>query len=1099
MQQQTISTLITPLLNVFFCVLFSAQTFSTELYKRFGIDDGLPNATIYSVTQDERGFIWLGSTNSGLLRFDGYKFTEFPILPPIEAATQQVPDVGVILIDSSQSIWAGTWGVGLSKIDSNSAQLHRFTVENGLAGNQIQALLEDQQHYIWVGTTTGLSRISPQGEISIVAPLTAENPLADQRVWSLSQSSDGTVWIGTSAGLHYWRPASGLSPVLQVVPGADSFSRDNEIRALLENDQQIWIGTRNGLYSLDVNTLQFDALPLPQPDMAQPIVNVLSTTGNGVLLMGSYNGLFRVDMRKRRYIVNNTLNALPNVNIRAIKEDNSGVLWLGTRESGLYRSVIASAAFDTIDALSDISELTDSHFSVTSLLRTDNALWLGGVDKAYRLDLTTNSMQTFSIGSRINAFAVDPEQNLFLATDKGLYRYLDSQTLQKLDTPFTLASMTNRNVRDLVIDKFGTFYLGLWGEGVIAWQPGNDQVKHWLPELALRDIGNAVQSIFVSDDRQLWVGTRYSGLFQIDLATSAVLQHSTELQQHMQLPHNEVHCVRQQQDLLAVCTKQGLVLINRMLGTQQLFTTDNGLADNNVLGVLLRPDRQLWALTTKGLSLLPAGETRFIHYNSNDGMVATELNQNAVTADSTYLYFGSINGVVVVRPELLQSNHHMPQPVLSALTIDHQLHQLMPFQQEWPDITLSPQQRTINFEFSALDYQDPQRNQFLYKLQGIDQDWVQAQQRNSAFYANLPPGEYALWLKASNNHGLFSSPVQVARLIVTPQWWQHAWIIYVSIFVVTAIFWLVHRYRLRHIRQVNRLLQSAIEAKAKSQLILETRVTERTQALEENSVTLSLRTKQLEKSLAELASKNTELKRLDKLKDEFIATVSHELRTPLTAIRGAIGLISQNIVTPGTELYSTMVHTAQSNSERLAQLINDLLDLQKFTAGTFTLTITTVDLCQLAEQSVKAMQPYAQRYQVLLDLQLETQEPLWIEADALRIRQVIDNLISNAIKFSPKQGSVTVTIQTEQAAVRLQVEDHGAGIPLSFQPRIFEKFSQADGSDSRAKDGTGLGLAICKKIIDNHQGQIGFTSQPAFGSKFWFRLMLAKPPQPILK
>lgn len=1062
------------------CVCVSAE----ERFNRLGVDDGLPNATIYSVQQDKAGYLWLGSTNSGLLRFDGYRFDEFAVLTAAELQQHQTPDVGAVLIDTDDNIWAGTWGMGLSRLDAGTQTLHRYTEDQGLAGNQIQALMLDSQRRLWVGTTSGLSRINTDNSIDNVGSETDEITLADQRIWSLAQAEDGTVWIGTSAGLHSWREDRGLSPVIELVSDADSLSRKNEIRALAVWQHELWVGSRQGLFRYAAEKQRFITQPLAQ---AEPIVNVLYVDDHEhQLLIGSYNGLHRLTPGAAD--ASDTEQHLSHVNVRSIIRDRSGVLWLGSRESGLYRNVVSSEAFSDISNISaGLAEQVP--FSVTAILKQQNTLWLGSTDALYRIQLSDGQFTRLALNSRVNAIAADSGGQVYIATDTGLYRFIDDGT-EKIDLPFELTNVSNRNVRDLYIDATDTLYLGMWGEGVIAWQPAKNRGQHWLAELSETSVGNAVQQVFVGTDRQLWVATRYSGLFQIDLPSGKIQQYSTAANSAIKLEHNNVQCVSEQAGILAICSREGLILYNRITAEQKLLGRADGLPSEIVLGVL-QQKQQLWVITAKGLAHRLSEQQRFANYNSRDGMVSTELNTNSVYADGDQILFGSMGGLVVVEPELLKGNVYIPEPILSAVVIDHQELQLKPHGQPWNMIKLSPENHTVNFEFSALDYQDPQRNQFHYKLEGVNSEWVLAGARNSAFYANLPVGSYPLWLKASNNHGVFSEPRVVATLQILPRWWQQRWVQYCAIAVVFFLLWLMHIYRMRHIRQVNRLLQSAIDSKAKAQLVLETRVAERTRALEESSVTLSLRTKQLERSLDEQARTNRELQRLDKLKDEFIATVSHELRTPLTAIRGAVSLLAQHVVTPGNPVYAEMLHTAQANSERLAHLINDLLDLQKFAAGTFTLNINKLDLLELAYQAVQAMQPYAKRFQVELTLDAVSPGSYSANADAIRLRQVIDNLVSNAIKFSPEGAMVIVRLSTTDTAVLLEVEDHGYGIPELFQSHIFEKFSQADSSDSRTKEGTGLGLAICKKIIENHHGDIGFTSTVGQGTTFWFRLQHA--------
>ncbi|MGP9800713.1 ATP-binding protein [Rheinheimera sp. NSM] len=1072
-------------------LLVSNVALSVERFQRIGVDDGLPNATVYSVNQDKTGFIWLGSTNSGLLRFDGYRFASFPLLTSAEQLQHQIPDVGVIIFDRANRLWAGTWGLGLSVIDAHSGELHRFTRADGLAGNLVQTLLQDNAGNIWVGTTTGLSIINADFQLTTIGAADEARPLVDQRIWSLSQSDDGSIWIGTAAGLHRWQPDSGLSKAIELVPGADHLSRNNEIRAVLADGDRLWIGSRSGLYQYSFANDELSAMATAGTEAL--VINVLAfDRSNNDVLIGSYAGLHRFNKAAPdSTLALSGVAQLAQVNVRSILQDRTGVIWLGSREGGVYRSIVTSKAFGGIADYAPA--LGSAAFSVTAVYKSAQQLWLGSTDKMVLIDTDNGTYQHIMTGSRVNAIARAADKQIYIATDNGLLHYSSNGVLERVDMPFTLAGVVNRNVRDLYIADDGTFYLGLWGEGVVAWQPQTGQTRRWLDNLSGMRVGDAVQDMFVSADQQLWVATRYSGLYQIDLTDGNIVQHSSSKQTRLQLPHDEVHCVNQYAQQLLVCTREGAILYDRTTGRRQLITMADGLPANSVLGGYQMDEQQLWLMTANGLSFRPDPAQRFVHYNSQDGMVSSELNANAVYADKSKLYFGAVAGLVVVKPELLQSNRQPPQPVLSALMIDQQARQFRPHQHSWPLIEILPTQHTMLFEFSALDFQDPQRNRFYYRLEGIEQDWMPAQ-GNNAYYANLAPGTYPLWLKASNNHGIFSDEQQVATVRVLPHWWQQRSVMFAALLLLMTLMWLLHQYRLRHIRQINRLLQGAMDNKVKAQLILETRVTERTRALEESSVTLSLRTKQLEQSLAELAKTNRELKRLDKLKDEFIATVSHELRTPLTAIRGAIGLIAQKVVTPDTAVYANMLQTAQSNSERLAQLINDLLDLQKFAAGNFTLNLVKVNLSELAQQAVSAMQPYAARFKINLVFEPGTSEALWVQADTLRLRQVMDNLISNAVKFSPPDSVVVVRLSSNEQDVRFEVEDCGAGIPAAFQSRIFQKFSQADSSDSRLKEGTGLGLAISKKIIENHQGQISFNTTPGEGSIFWFKLALCLTP-----
>ncbi len=1098
--------------------LSSFHVFAYHDFRRIGVDDGLPNATIYSVAQDRQGYIWLTSTNSGLLRYDGYGFTEFPLLSPTEHQQAGNQDVGVLLIDNKNNIWAGTWGYGLSRIDGQTGELSRIVVQGdgttGLAGMHIQALMQDSQGAIWVGTTTGLNRITADGnKIERIGAPTDKKPLVHQRIWSMTQTKDGVIWIGTAQGLHSYREQSGLSEVMQPYPLAASGSRDNEIRALTAQDNLLWLGSRNGLFKVEHQ--RFNLVPFINSEKP-PIINVLRFDFDGSLLLGTYNGLYRVDPKSARFVhFRKEASLLPTVNVRSIFLDRTGVLWLGSRESGLYFARHSRSAFSTLEALLPKHDAGLFNFTVTSVFADDNHIWLGSADHLYQINRQQESMQRYVTGGRVNTIRRNAQGDIFAATDVGLFRFdAKSDALVPVKTPFTLAKSTDGNIRDLLIDESGKFWFGLWGEGVLVWDPATDEVNSYLKTQMQQTVGDAVQAIMLREG-QLWVGTRYSGLFRLDTKSGAVTVAEND---GLRLASKDVQCVEPgPEGSILICTSKGVFRYSPEAATQEHWHSTNGLPGDNIVGAYTDATQNIWLLSVKGLTLKPAGTDRFITFTRQDGLVATELVFKSIFDDQRgTLLVGTISGVALVEPELLWVNDVAPKVSISHILVNNKNLPLQAHTALWPDVKLTPADNSVEFEFASLDYHDVGRNQFKVRLTGFDKDWILQSGKHSAYYSNLPAGEYQFEVKGSNNHGLFSDEVASVKLIVEPPWWQNRPVQAAMLFLVLVLMLGFHQYRLRHIRQINKLLQSSVQERSKAQLILETKVTERTRELEESSLTLSLRTKQLEKSLLEIAKTNKELTRLDKLKDEFISTVSHELRTPLTSIRGAVGLIAQKVVQPDSEPYQLLVQTALNNCERLSNLINDLLDVQKFDAGKFVLQLKNIDLQDAVQQAVTAMTTYADKYGVVLTCDItalpavaelaqannivkiksstagqtpaEEAGSFRVMADPLRLRQVLDNLLSNAVKFSDLGGEVDVRIISEPDYVRVEVVDHGIGIPAAFQQRVFEKFSQADSSDSRTKEGTGLGLTICKRIIESHQGQIGFHSVEHQGSTFWFRL-----------
>lgn len=1078
---------------VMLLVFTAASAMSQPLVHRLGVEDGLSNNTLYDLVQDQRGYIWLATTESGLMRYDGYRFMNFAVLDDEESIDNVQPDIGKLLLDSQQRLWVGTWGLGVSRLSADRAQLTRFLIE----GLQVQSLLETADGSIWAGTTKGLYRIASDDSVERIGGPGTPNSFADQRIWSLAEGKNGVLWIGTGQGFYFWDKQNGLSEPLLLASATSTASRLDEVRALLFHNDTLWLGGRKGLSKFDPVSKKLTHLTNPIVDVAEAVapdflVNILKLDSANHILIGTYEGLYRFSPAANSFIpFRDQYALLPTLNVRAILEDRSGLLWLGTRLHGLFFTRYSKSAFSELTHPFIENLIKNYAFSVTGIAVIDSKhFWLTAGHKLYQLALDAEQMQSFSFDTAINKVLVDADKTLFIATDTGVFtKSIFADKLEPFLEPFRLAGLNQPLVRDLLIMPNQRFWFGLWGQGILYYDKPQAEVRHFLQDLSLHHTGDAIQAMTVMADDSLWVGTRYSGLYQID-AQKGIVAHLREYDDAM-LPSDKIQCLENDgASLLLICTNRGLVLWDLSTNNQTLLGEHDGLASDNVIGALIE-DKRIWALTGQGISLISPDLPHIVTFTRRDGLTATEINSNAHAMDALgNLYFGTLQGVIKADPSLLWTNTKAPAPQVTAVRVNHAEVRATEQYVDSP-LQLAANENIIEIQFSAMDYHDVSRNRYRYKLTGFDRDWVYAANRPFAVYSNLPPGSYEFLLMAMNNHGLISTEIERFNFIVQPRWWQLLLVQIALVLLALLLLLAFHFYRMRHINQVNKLLNLAVEEKANNQVLLEQTVSERTVALKDKTKMLSAKTAELEHSLQALADKNTELTRLDKLKDQFVSTVSHELRTPLTAIRGAIGLLSKDVVKPGTTAFQKLLDVTLLNSERLSQLINDLLDLQKFDDGNFTLEQTDFDLNIVTTQALHAIEPYAARFNVLINMEPAVQVN-WVYADQLRIRQVIDNLLSNAIKFSNEGQTVTVRIHHECDDVIWSVQDQGRGISDAFAERIFTRFTQADGSAIRTREGTGLGLAICKKIIDSHQGEIGFNSQLEQGSVFWFRLTRRK-------
>jgi signal transduction histidine kinase len=255
-------------------------------------------------------------------------------------------------------------------------------------------------------------------------------------------------------------------------------------------------------------------------------------------------------------------------------------------------------------------------------------------------------------------------------------------------------------------------------------------------------------------------------------------------------------------------------------------------------------------------------------------------------------------------------------------------------------------------------------------------------------------------------------------------------------------------------------------------------------ALERANAQLEQANELLEQRVTE---RTADLERALRIKDDFVAIVTHELRTPLTSIVGSLGMLADMLPQTTSTRMRRMIAIAHKNSERLARLVNDMLDLQKFAAQSMTFNLQPVDITALIDQAIETNRVYAMSCNVTLAAHHQTRE-CFVMGDVDRLIQVLTNLLSNACKFSPSGGQVAITTERVEQIVRVAVADQGTGIPESFRPFVFEKFTQADSSSSRRHGGSGLGLSIAKAIIEAFGGTIGFTTNLGSGTTFFFEL-----------
>lgn len=1054
----------------------SGRAADTSNFQKRLIDNNLPNVGTYSITQDQQGYLWLSSTNTGLLQFDGYQFHQHTMLNRGLSKLSWTPDIDALVFDQQNNLWVGSWGYGLARIRATDGSIDHFggTSEDKLASNFVQTLFKDRQQQLWIGTTSGINRYT---EATGLSRLDGEaDAMPSRRIWAFAQTSDNTLWIGTSAGLHSWRADTGISAVIYPQP-----DKVTDVRALHVIDDTLWLGTSTGLYRYQIATQQMQQISLPD-GQALPIINTLTSSIDGNLLIGTFSGMYSLQPQRNEFVrrYQNQLVELENINVRSIFIDQSQVTWVGTRESGLYFKSRQRRAFQNSKDVALIQLQKSLTAPVLSLLAEPDQLWLGQYGKVSRYHHSQQQVQTFELPGRINVIRRSADNEIWVGSDNGIFRLpAGSDRFERFALPFSQLNLPQQNARDIQFTDDNKTLINLWYNGVVLLDHSNGSVQHLLADIGKNAIGDAIQAMHISTD-YIWLASRLSGIYRLsrDNLQAQALHHINPSPLLTPDATGQLTCLAQAPDKqLAVCTEHGLLLISPDSGMVSRISEAQGLDGGALVGAYTDKNNMFWLLSTRGLYALHQ-DGSMAHFNKVDGLTSDEIMFRAVAEDDRQLYFGSDAGLELVIPALLRSALPVTKQAISKITFDQGQIAAQSGLQPITDISVPAGVFRVGFHFASFDFNNPARNVYRYKLAGYDSDWQQLQEGNIASYTNLAPGNYQLQMMASNNQRHFSGTVTTLNVTVLPYWWQRKTVQFFALLLMIMLIGYLVKRRMAQVQQMNTLLKQAMTEKELRQAELEQAVTERTT--------------ELQHSLQQQQKAYDELQKLDLLKDQFISTVSHELRTPLTAISGALELVRSGVLDSDEKKQQQLLSIASSNSKRLTLLINDLLDLEKLAADKMQFELQQQPLLAIVQRAVSENSTYGQQRRIRLQLQVaDNCADLQVRVDEHRLLQVLANLLSNAIKFSPSDAVVQVQLSQSAGKAVINIIDQGPGIATEFQSRIFQRFAQANSGNTREQGGTGLGLALSQELMHAMQGDISFESQPGQGCTFTLMLPLA--------
>ncbi len=997
-----------------------------------------------------------------------------------------------LFADSKGFIWIGTLGQGLDRLDPSTGNFvhYRFNPDNekSISNDTVRTIIEDRDGMLWVGTQNGLNHFNPQtGEFKrYVHQFDDPYSLSCNRIMKVYEDRQGTIWVGTGSvwdgqggetdegGLNRFDKETGRFLRYMHDPGNNQSLIDNKVKAIFEDSRgTFWVGTAgDGLHTMDRVHGTFQRHPhdpsnpkkLSRPPQkrirphADDHITFIIEDATGSIWIGTFgNGLNRVDPKTRE------VTHYPN-----FKDPESGLemevpwwacvtrdglLWIGYWR-GLYR----------VDPLPKNIPYFPTGRPVTQIL-TDRvgAIWYGSDEGLVRKDPATGKEQHFLhengnrkslSNNRIGALLLDSKSTLWVGTGNGLNKFDHNRTTFSLESFNTEGDSTliTHGIGAIHEDGRGSFWFGILSEGAGVVRKDRDTGKlinyrHNPNDTTSFSIGE-VYRIFEDRSGTIWIGTRGGGLNKFIP--------ETEKFQHY-LSHANIHNLWQDSEgILWIGTSTGLYKSNLERTSFSRFTGPNGeLPDNMVVnGIVEDNQRSLWVNASIGICRINPTRNEVLIFSRYTDPIF--YNGTAIhKANNGDIYFGGGSGYFIVTPSQMKGNSRPPQIAFSDFRIGDK--PVIVGGDESPlkvplssaeEIRLNYNQNVFSFDFAGIHYRSPKDNQHLFMMENLDNAWRKAGDENTAYYYNVPPGEYVFRVKAANSDGMWAE--RSVAVIVEPPWWLTRWA-----YVSYALAFVGCLYAtLKYLQRVERKKSEQKVRQMKAEQILE----------------------------------------MDKLKSRFFANISHEFRTPLTLILSPLDKLLADQSENGRRkaLYEAM----QRNARKLLYLVNELLDLSKLEARRMKLEVHPGDMIEFMRKVTASFASLAEAKKINFQVQSPA-GTLLTYFDEDKLEKVLNNLLSNAFKFTPPSGEVTISLrlktpslsrnsQSDKTYIQAEfcVRDSGAGIPAGKLDRIFDRFYQVDNSLTREQEGTGIGLALTRELVELHQGSISVSSEPGKGTQF---------------
>ena len=1070
-------------------------------FMHLSINDGLSNNQVRAILKDRQGFMWFG-TGRGLNRFDGVNFKRYKY-DAYDGLSLPFNMIDFLFEDTQGNIWIKSLEsfIIFNSRTESFLQPADYLSDTSIPVESLRTLFSDHQGNTWfVNSGYGLFKLNPADRSVTAVPSEHPGVVGSHSLVDIAQDSENNLWVISYAGVLEKLDYESLQVIGRFTFNEEHAGELSNYKLFVDSDDDVWVyapGRPYGAFMLDNSTgeILHGNTESTQLKLNNNLVSSVVQDARGRIWLGTdHGGINQVNKSdlSLTYLVNNPDDnySLSQNSVNTLYRDSEDLIWAGTYKKGIsyyHENLIRFEHFKHIPSVPSSLPFNDVNCFVED--RRGN-LWIGtnGGGLLY-FDRQKNSYQEFKYdpsdpyslsNNIIVSLYIDRSNQLWIGTYYGgLNRFDGRQFYRYQHDPDDPTSLSDNRVWEIYEDSQRNLWVGTLTGGLELFDRDKEIFYHYLPEDMNSVRSDFIISIIEDSENILWLGTA-DGIDRLNLQTKRFEHFAAEPGVPGKLSDkNALQIHEDARGYIWVATPEGLNLYRKAENRFRVFTENDGLADANIKTILEDQQGHLWVATTNGLSrveilnysessALEELQIQVTNFDARDGLQGKEFNENAAyRTRAGELIFGGPNGFNLFTPERLAELKPSNKIVLTNLKVFNQEVPVgLPFRERvildqsitrQEKITLRYNENVFSLSFAALNYFQPGKNSFQYRLEGFNDEWLKADVKNTeAGFTNLNAGEYLFRVRVSDDGGgSWREMNPPLRVVITPPFWRsyYAYTAYVLLIILLLYFArriLVERERLKF--QAEQDHQEA----------------ERVQ-------------------------------QLDALKTRFFTNISHEFRTPLSLI---LAPIEKMILKTTDDKQKEQLKFIHRHARRLLAMVNQLLDFRKMEVQKMEARKSWGNLVGFIREVGFSFYDLAENKGIKFDFQADPSE-LYTFFDHDKTEKILSNLLSNAYKFTPENGEVSLTVKLEQleqqdtgesmGRIHIVVRDSGIGIPQEKQQRIFDRFFQEDLPSSFVNQGSGIGLSLVAEYVAILGGTIRVDSSPEQGSSFWVAL-----PVPLL-